>query len=216
MSVCRVVLPALVLAGIAQAGLAQVSIGTTDTFEDGFLSGWLGATRTNALGGPAGPADRYLRVDNGGTGQKVATFNADARWSGNYKTALVTAIQADLTNFGPSTMEIRLVLFGGNAITGGGRWTSTASVVLPPNSGWRRVSFGVDEPSLTNVLGSVPHSTLMGTVTQIMFRHDPGTPSSGGAAGDGLIGIDNIRAIPSPGAAMVMLLGAGWAGRRRR
>jgi len=202
--------------GLAPAALAQVSLASLDTFEDGSLSGWLGATRSNALGGPAGAADRYLRVDNGGTGQKVATFNADARWSGDFQSARVTAIQADLTNFGPASMEIRLALFGGNAITGGGRWTSSTAVVLAPNSGWRTVTFNLDQPSLTSVLGSVPYPTLMATVTQIMFRHDPGTPSSGGAAGDGLIGIDNVRAIPTPGAGGVLLLGAGWLGRRRR
>jgi hypothetical protein len=195
---------------------AQVSLGTVDSFEDGTIMNWLGATRTNAQGGPGGASDRYLRLDNGGTGNKVAMFNAEARWVGDYRGAGVSGISVDLNNFGPATMEIRLVLFGATS-TGGGRWTSTSAAVLPANSGWRSFTFPVAQSSLTSVFGAVPYDSLIGNVTQIMFRHDPGTPSAGGATGDGLVGFDNIRAVPAPGTAAA-LLGAGMvlAARRRR
>lgn len=193
----------------------QITLATNDTFQDGTIMGWAGGARSNVAGGPGGPSDLYLQVDNGGSGNKVAAHNSDGRWVGNYQSAGVTAIRADLRNVGPQTMEIRLVLFGFTP-TGAGRWTSTQSVVLPAGSVWQTYTFGVGQSSLTSVFGSVPYDALITNVTQIMFRHDPGTPSAGGVAGDGLIGIDNVRAVPGPGTAAGTLFAAGVLTLRRR
>jgi hypothetical protein len=201
--------------GSPTAANAQITQATVDTFQDGTLMNWAGANRSNAAGGPGGASDLYLRVDNGGSGNRVAFHNSDARWVGNYQSAGVTALRAEMANFGPQTMEIRLVLFGFTP-TGAGRWTSTTAAVIQPNSTWQTYTFSVAQSSLTNVLGSVPYDTMITNVTQIMFRHDPGTPSSGGSTGDGLIGIDNIRAVPAPGAAMIIGAGGSVLAMRRR
>jgi uncharacterized protein (TIGR03382 family) len=66
------------------------------------------------------------------------------------------------------------------------------------------------------VLGSATYQDCISAVTQIMFRHDGSTPSSGGEVINGTLGIDNVTAIPTPAAACVLGLGGVWVVRRRR
>lgn len=209
----------VILAGAAALGTAApasaISLTSNDTFTDGTTMGWVGGTTiTNNTGGPGGAADRFLRVDaNGGgsgPGSKVASHNGDPRWIGDYLGSGVTALQCDMRNEGNAALEMRVVLFGL-----GTRYTSVTSVNLPVGGAWQTVTFPVGQSSLTQVLGSVAYNDMITNVTGLMFRHDPGTPSSQGASADGTVGIDNVRAIPAPGAMGVLLLGA-LASRRRR
>jgi len=217
---------ALGLVAIAGVGLAipaeGIVLGTRDDFQDGTNQQWFGGTTiTNVGGGQGGAGDFYLTVDSNGnasgSGSKVAVHNADPRWQGNYTAAGVTAISVDMINIStnqptPSTLRMRLVLFSPTD-----RWTSTNFVQLSPGSGWQHIVFPIDQASLTRVLGSGTYAATLTNVFQIMFRHDSGTPSSGGEAIDGTIGIDNVTAIPAPGPVVVLgVLGAAGMARRRR
>lgn len=215
-SVRYVILAGAVALGTA-AHAAAISLGTTDDFTDASTMGWVGGTTiTNNAGGPGGAADRYLRVDTvntAGSGSKVATHNGEPRWLGNYLGAGVNALRCEMRNEGSTALEMRVVLFGL-----GTRYTSVTSVNLPVGGAWQTVTFPIGQSSLTQVLGNVAYNDMIINVTGIMFRHDPGTPSSGGASADGTVGLDNIRAIPAPGAgcAGLVLLGALGSRRRRR
>lgn len=211
---CVILACAAALGTAAQA--AGITLNSNDTFTDGTVMGWVGGTTiTNNAGGPGGAADRFLRVDaNGGgsgPGSKVASHNGDPRWIGDYLGAGVTALQCDMRNEGSAALEMRVVLFGL-----GTRYTSVSTVSLPVGGAWQTVTFPVGQSSLTQVLGSVPYNDLIINVTGLMFRHDPGTPSSGGVSVNGTVGIDNIRAIPAPGAMGVLMLGVLAARRRQR
>lgn len=210
---------AVVIGMLAGAPAAMgVVLHVPDTFTDGTNMGWIGATVTNNTGGPGGALDRYLRVDsNGGgsSGGKVAFHNGDGRWLGDYKSTQVTALQCEMRNEGNVALEMRVVLFGLTQ-TSGTRYTSITSVSLPVGGAWQTVTFPIGPSALTQVLGNVTYNEMIINVTSLMFRHDPGTPSSGGAAVDGTIGVDNIRAIPAPGAMGVLMLGALATRRRKR
>ena len=208
---------AVVAAGPLAGDAGAVAIGTTDTFQSETVNDWYGGTITaNVGGGIAGAADRYLTVrtngNTAGSGSHLAIHNSETRWNGDYTADGVTAISVDLRNLGTTTLNMRMVLFGL-----GTRFTSTTGVSLAANSGWQHITFPISQATLTRVLGSGTYADTIGSVNQIMFRHDDGTPSSGGTFVNGMVGIDNITAIPAPGAAMVLMCGVGvCAGRRRR
>jgi hypothetical protein len=204
------------LVGAGATSAQAINIGVLDNFQDGTLMNWLGGTTiTNVGGGQGGALDRYLSVDangnTGGSGSKVGCHNSDGRWAGNYIAAGVTGIQVDMINLNTTTLQMRLVVFGL-----GSRWTSSTAVTLSPGSGWQHVMFPINPSSLTRVLGSATFTDTLSDANQIMFRHDGGTPSSGGEAINGTVGMDNLLAVPAPGAAGILAAGWAWAGRRRR
>lgn len=206
----------VVVAAGGLAGQARgVIVGTTDDFQSGTVNDWYGGTITANVGnGVAGAADRFLTVQtNGntaGSGSHLAVHNSETRWNGDYIADGVTAFTVDMRNMGTATLNMRLVIFGL-----GTRYTSTTGISLAPGSGWQHLTFPVSQNSLTRVLGSGAYADILGSVNQIMFRHDDGTPSSGGTFVNGMVGIDNIMAIPAPGAG-VLLAGSMVIGARRR
>lgn len=194
-----------------------IDLNTFDTFQDETVQNWLGGTAiANKPGGAAGQLDRYIQVDSngnsGGAGSKLAFHNADTRWVGDYASAGVTGIQFDITNLNTTNLELRLVLFAS-----GSRWTSTQTVSVPAGAPWRTVMIPISQSTLTRVLGNNTWAASIAGVDQIMIRHDPGTPSSGGVSVDATVGIDNIRVIPAPAAgSLFMLAGLGALRRSRR
>lgn len=203
---------------LASVGSAQVVLGQVDDFQDGTLKNWAGGdTRVNvATGGPAGSGDRYLRINStggSGGGSRLATFN-DTQWAGNYTSAGITSIGVDLINLGSTALEIRLVLFYFGSPNA--RFTSTNAFTLAVGSGWRHAQFSMSESAMTRVGGTGIFNTMMGNMGRIMLRHDVGTPSSGGTAVVGSMGIDNVRAVPEPASIAVLLAGCAVLRRRRR
>lgn len=225
MSVCatRSIRPvaACSIAAIAACALIvpnarAVDLTTFDTFQDQTVQNWLGGTSiSNKPGGMGGTADRFLQVssngNSSGSGSRLAFHNSDARWVGDFLSAGVTGIQFDATNLGTTNLELRVVLF-----SSGSRWTSVQSIALPAGAAWQSITIPISQAALTRVLGTNPWPDSITNVSQLMIRHDPGTPSSGGSAVDATIGFDNIRVIPSPSGASVLLGASMLAGRRRR
>lgn len=206
----------LALAAAAPQARA-VNIGVQDNFQNGTVSEWYGGTLiTNLSGGPLGASDLFLNVHSsatgGGNGSKVSSHNSELRWTGDYVAAAVSAIEVDMRNLGATTLNMRLVMFGS-----GSRWTSTTGFTLAPNSGWQHLTFPISQAALTRVLGGNTYNDSLTTINQIMFRHDGGTPSSGGEAISGTLGMDNITAVPAPGCVPLLgVLGLALARRRAR
>lgn len=187
----------LVFAALATAfyGAAAITLGQIDDFQDGTLQFWQGGAdlQNIANGGPAGTGDRYLQVTStGGTGpgSVPATFNT-FQWSGDYSAAGVKAVEVWMNNTGANDLHMRIVLFGPL----GSRWTSANATILPVGSGWRRVTFLLNQASLVRTLGSESYSNMISGVTSMMFRHDVAPPGSGGDPVVGQIGLDNILAL---------------------
>ena len=200
------------------AAQASITYGQVDDFQDGTTQDWTGAAGffSNEDNGAGGAGDRYLRVianGTGGPGSRVATFNQD-QWAGDYLAAGVTAVQVDMANFGATDLEMRaLLLFGA-----GGDFTSTVSLNVPADGVWRTYTFSLSAADLTGVSGGgEDYAASMASVGRLLLRHQPGAPGGIGEAEPvvGVLGLDNITAIPAPGA--LALLGvAGLARRRRR
>lgn len=185
------------------AALAVTSLGAftqaivldqVDTFQDGTVASWAGgATPTNIpTGGPAGVGDRYMRLSatqTNGPGSRIATINL-AQWIGNYISAGVVVVEADMANPNAIPLEMRAVLHG----QFGTQWVSTQAVVLPANSGWQRVTFLIREADLTRTIGDESYATVASNPERFQFRHEVGTAGVNGTAQMGELRIDNVGA----------------------
>lgn len=198
----------------ATVGVAQISLGQTDTFDFGTAT-WAGSAPTwIGGGGPAGAGDGYMRLDSGGnTGFSNMAAQNTNQWTGNYSAAGVGSISADLKNLGSAELSIRLVLFE----FGGSRWVSNNAYTLAGGSGWTHVEFSLEEPGFSyfETGTSVDWAQTLSGVGRLMFRHNP-TVAQGGANVTGALGIDNVHAGPVPEPATIAALGAGLLALRRR
>ena len=147
----------VVLAAVGLAGAdttASIVVGQTDDFEDGTVQGWVGGTIiTNVSGGPTG---RYLQVQTNTGGKGHWGARNPNRWGGgisrvfeNYVTNDIRGIGMDLSNFGPDPLSLRLMF-----VNQAEEWTSTNAYLLPANSGWQHVVFGITAADMTRVSGS--------------------------------------------------------------
>lgn len=194
---------------------ASVVAGQVDDFEDGTVQNWTGSffgqPANVASGGPAGLNDNFLQVistGGSGPGSKLATFNDNGQWAGDYLAAGVTAIQVDMKNFSASgdDLEMRLLIpFGA-----GGNFTSTLSQTVPADGAWHTLTFGLAAADLTYVGGNPDNLIFtLQNVTRILLRHQDGVPTGVGTAPAIVaeLGMDNVLAIPEPATALLLGLG---------
>ena len=204
---------ALVVA--ASSAGAQITGGQIDKFPTSTM-GWQGAAPAwVSTGGPAGAGDGFLRLTSngaGGPGGKMAGYNS-IQWAGNYLAAGVTSIAVDFHNLGPTSLEMRLVMFDIGTTT---QWVSNSSVILPTGSAWTHAIFAFDEPSFTRTQGTTSFHDTIVDANRIMFRHDPGAPSNNGVSISGILGIDNVQAVPEPLSLLGLTAASAWIVRRRK
>lgn len=219
----RGVAACVLVAVCAGASDAQViRLGQVDTFGPDNTENWGNggpAPSPQALtGGPGGSSDHYLRItsDGSGAGGKLTVFNR-AQWVGSYLAEGVTAIEMDLRNFSATTLQIRLGFKQDSGFSAPG-YSSATPFLLPNDGQWHRAVFPLVESAFTPIQAPGPFANVLSGMAlgEVRILHAT-TPSLTGSNITGGLGIDNIRAIPSPGAAGVLLLGgAGLMLRRRR
>jgi hypothetical protein len=181
-----------IAASLMAVSANAITIGTTDTFEDGTEMGWSGGNfPVNVSGGQA--SSKALEFASGGG--KLAAYNTDTRWTGDYIAAGVFGIKGYFQNRSTVPMEIRLVMFNGRFE----RWTSSGPLEMGVSNAWIEHTFEIAESQLTRVAGSAGYAASLANIDRVMFRHDPGSPDSGGTPVDGALRIDNIEAIGAPG-----------------
>jgi hypothetical protein len=182
---------------------AVVQFGQLDDFQDGTTMGWShGPPSPNPpsnidTGGPAGDGDRYLQnVSSGafGAGSRQVMYNQTG-WAGDYIAAGVTRIDAMMSNFGATTLQMRFAVQGGPSTT---QFVTTTAVVLPSGSGWQPVSFSLSESEMTKVFGTDDFTTALGAVTFARILSSP-SPAWLGEPIAATLGVDNIRALRLPG-----------------
>ena len=213
-SLATAVLMAAAAAGYAGPARAAIISGQVDTFEDGGLSAWQagGASNPNgpanvATGGPAGANDNFLRLTSNGqaaAGGKLVAFNSD-QWGGDYVAAGVNAIRMQVNNLGATALSLRLIFVGTQSLT------TVANVDVPAGSGWTTVNFPLTPANLSGG----DFATGMSGVVELNLVHSPDVITGRGASPNiaAQLGVDNVTAVPEPGAATILagaMAGAGW------
>lgn len=199
---------------------AAVTIGQIEDFEDGTTGNWKTGSASPlppenvGSGGPAGADDNYLLAQSGGgsgPGSRLVIFN-ESDFTGDLAGAGVTAIRMDVNNMGATTLFLRLSVEGlSNSAL------STEAIELPSGSGWRSVAFSLLPEDLSSA-GSA--SAALANVQRVRLFHNETILFPGSAIAANL-GVDNISAVPEPGAKWLTagglcLLGAFAATRRRQ
>jgi hypothetical protein len=224
----RSALPVLVLiaALAAPRGAAALALDQIDSFEDGTTQGWInnllgmggGAPApTNATsGGPGGPDDNYLLVTStgsGGAGGRLVALNP-AQWAGDYTAAGVIAIAMHVRNLGQSDLALRLLFEDPTLGPPANVAFSTDAIPLAASGDWTHVVFPIAPGDLTALDGTVEAALAGATVLRIFHGSAPTFPPDPVVA---QLGVDNIRAVPAPGAGASLALAlAALASRRHR
>lgn len=217
---CLSVVALSACAWLPVAASADVFIGSTSNFNNGDADGWSNGLNPDPEllpGGPAGPEDYYMRIssDGAGAGGKLTVFNNSPNWTGLWLTAGVVRVEMDLRNFDSQGRDLHMRL--GFLVSGGQNqpgWCTNAFVV-PADGQWHHAVFILSPQTMVSVGSPWDWETAMQWVTQLRLFHSV-TPSSVGTNFASSVGVDNIRALPSPGAAVCLALAGGLAGSRRR
>ena len=196
---------------IAPASVFAVSLGQTDDFEDGTVQGWVeGAPSPNmptniSDGGPLGAGDNYLEnISTGGfgAGSRLVMFN-QSQWQNGYLAAGVTRIEADMANFGASALSMRISI----EQSFGNIFASTNAVNLPADGLWYSVAFNLTASDMSLVNGVLSLSDVLAGVDEMRILSAAGGPTNLGDSIVANLGVDNIRAVPAPGAISLLALG---------
>lgn len=203
---------------------AALAVGQIDSFEDGTTQGWVVSLLGNphpappanvATGGPAGAGDNWLQltsVGGVGAGSRLVAINLE-QWAGSYTGAGITSIQMDVNNLGTSDLALRIYFEDPQAGPPTNTALSTVPVLLAAGSGWTSVSFPIAAGDLTALSGSV--DAVLANATAIRIVH-AATASYPGEEITALLGVDNIRAVPEPGASALLALSLGVLAAARR
>ncbi len=201
-----------------------VSVGQTDTFQDGTTQNWqnggvggINPVVNIATGGPAGLGDKFIQITSaggGGPGGRLVAFNR-LQWQGNYIAAGVTSIEMDLMNSGATTLSIRIA-FRLDPTFGAPGYLST-SIELAPGQGWEHAVFSLSPNDLIPVDSPPPYDDFFTGPGEFRILSEVGTGSLNGDPVAGVLGVDNIMAVPEPGTfALLPLAGLPLALKLRR
>jgi hypothetical protein len=193
---------AMLIAGNAIA----VTIGQIDTFQSGTTEGWVAGggplgqvppvpPHVVTSGGPGGSSDAYLVITSqggSGPGSRLTAFNIFGQWAGNYLASGIGAIAMDLNNLASTELTIRIEFE--NPFAGGDEAVTNTGITLNPGSGWTHAVFPIGLNSLTALEGTVSGALANTSVLRII--HAPGLTDSVPTAG--VLGVDNIAAVPEP------------------
>jgi hypothetical protein len=206
---------------------SAVTMGQIDTFQTG-TDNWTAGlgpmggpppTPPHVMpnGGPLGAGDQFLVITAdqpaGHAGSKVVAQNP-AQWAGNYLAAGVTGIAMDLENLGATDLTIRLLFEDPIAGPPMDEAVTTFGASLPAGAGWTHFSFPISPSSLTTIFGNA--NTLLSHTTVLRIINASG-PTEADTL-QGVLGVDNIQAVPEPATfllAGLALTGLGLLRRRR-
>lgn len=200
--------------GVLLTGAAAFGIeaGQIDTFEDGTTQGWReGFSSPNQPFVVEEDGNMFLRnisSGSGNAGSRQVMFNAP-QWNGDYVSAGVSQISMDIRNSGNTDLHVRLA-FQSNT---GSRGSTNDVFLLAPGSGWMNVTFDITDLFVES--GPDTPLELISMVNQMRILSSE-EPDYRGDVIAATLDVDNILAVPAPGAAGLLALGGIAAARRRR
>ncbi len=201
---------------------SAITLGQVDDFQGGTLLNWTNGNSAVALignGGPNGIGDAYMQVTaNGGTsgGKLVAqnyTFppSFNSQWTGNYLAAGVNGIQLDLLNQTAVTLSIRIA-FKTTTLQDSSGYLSLP-VILAPGGGWQHFSISFTAANLIPIGGPAAYNTFFQNgFAEMRIINEAGAFNLNGDPVVGMLGVDNIRAVPEPTVSAFLAAGALAAG----
>ncbi len=196
-----------------------IEFGQVDDFQDGTVMGWEeGAPSPNppivvADGGPSGAGDAFLRnycTGSGGPGGRMVMFNF-AQWTGDYVTEGVDTITAWMrAGASGAPLNMRVTIQG----AGGNRWSSAEAVVVPADDNWYPVTFDLTEAGMVSILGTASLEDVLSSVNELRILSST-APEYIGEVIDARLDVDDITALPEPGAIALLAMGGAAMLRRR-
>ena len=224
----KLAIVAVIALGFAVSGYAVVP-GQTDDFQDGTTQNWTNGGAPGAppivnfvSGGPGGVGDRYIRIESlgaGGPGSRLTAFNR-AQWLGDYVGQGITAIEMDLNNFSDVELSIRIG-FKQDAGIGSPGYVSQV-FVIPAGGGWDHFVFAINMASMIPIGAPADFNTFFSGNFQEVRIINASTPDLNGEPIVGLLGVDNIHAVPEPNSTLLAAIGliaifaVKWYGRRAK
>lgn len=212
----RCVAATIFLGALLFAGSARAIVpGQVDDFEDNTLQNWANGGATGVppvlninTGGPAGANDNFMQVtaDGSGVGRFLTVFNR-SQWLGDYLSGGIFAIEMDLRNLGSVSLTIRLAFKDapGNGTPG---YLSSQGFTLAVGSGWQHVVFLINPGTMIAIGGPTAFNTFFaGGFQEMRIINAVGTGDLNGESITGQLGVDNIHAVPEPGAALLAVAG---------
>lgn len=212
---CALLGVALGAASLASSGALAVEVGHLDSFSvPGELNGWGGGSfvyDNPGTGGVHGANDGFLLVSNP-VPINFAARSGSAAYAGDWIEAGATGISFWLRDVGGTgDLEIHL----GIGLAFSNFWQS--NIALRPTDEWQEFTITFDDPSQwTRIIGGGTFEGALRNADRILFRHDTPPYGRNPPLHAGGLGIDEIRILPTPGAAGVLALGALATARRRR
>jgi hypothetical protein len=217
---CRGLLILAMVASVSSS-LWAIDLGQIDTFEDGTTQNWTdgagGSGEVNiTTGGPAGSNDNYLQVSSGAFGGpiRLITFNR-MQWLGDFVSAGVNAIEMDLRNFGASPLSMRIAIREDAGGAGSPAYVTSTPFLLPADDQWHHAVFSLDESSLTALFGPSALATVLSNPAEVRIYSSVAVSEIGDFI-SGQFGVDNITAMPEPGALYGLATVFVWGLARRR
>ena len=201
-----------------------IMLDQVDDFESGTTAGWAeGGASPNkpvniANGGLLGAGDNYLEnvSATSGPGGAMVMFNL-AQWTGDYNTAGVGLIEADMANLGANPLFMRLAIEHDDPVPT--KYGSTNAVMLPADGVWRHVSFSLNSSAMT-VLGAQSNppslAQVLDDVKLLRILSAENEPAFSGDVIAGTLGADNIHALPEPSTVATFVVAIMCLARRRR
>ena len=160
----------------------QIVPNQVDDFSDDTTQNWIIGNPTSATfpptnvsdGGPGGSGDNFLEYTSTGTdgpsaGSKMAIFNTNEQWSGDFITEGIKSIRFDVKTTAP--LNLRIAIQGPS----GSRIASITAVSVPVSVDWTLVSIDVEPDDFTVIQGDLTQAqTLSGVFSmRIMSSSTP-------------------------------------------
>jgi hypothetical protein len=106
----------------------------------------------------------------------------------------------DLKNFSTSPLSMRISL----QETGSTWYVSNPAAALPADNAWHTVTFPLTPAGMTATNGATPLSIGLTRIQEIRILDNPSADYRG-AVISASFGVDNVRAVPEPGGALLLL-----------
>jgi len=213
----RTLLMAVVVTIVMVPVAFGATIGPKDTFQDGTTDNWfaggLGLGQVPPIppqvvssGGPAGAGDQFLKITAtgipGAPGSRIVAINL-SQWAGNYLTSGINSLTMDLKNLGNTALTIRLQFEDAMGGPPADEAVTTFGALLPVGSDWTHVVFSLSPANMTAIIGSA--STALSNTTVLRIIDSP-TPTEAVTIA-GVLGVDNISAVPEANSMLLTGLG---------